>query len=462
MGANLRARFCNVIIRNVLVITLVAASAVFAGDRADPGLPQAGFTTNPCGVGKPCVWLNIQSYGAKGDGVTDDAAAFQAAADALPASGGAIYLPPTAANIYQFGTTRVNIGAPIAISCASTATTLRWNVTTLSDPGGTDRGVLNIRGTDSAYLPFVRIAHCGFAFGATRTSPYAEGRRGINIYNADNIYITGNEFDGSVGEMVGLGNFCRAPVRLCGPANPGTTASITGNVFSNQVQDALNPNVFDAVIKGNRFLTGTTAIEAGRNGVTITNNEVYDSLSQFVKLSGVDGFLIAGNHCIDCLDQRSIANQQGMINVADTGAGVPSRNGTIANNIFALSSTGTFNNQTAIFIADTSGPAVNVLVDGNNIVGIQTGIEGVTLTKSIIQNNFIHTTANGIVLAANPTCTFNRVVHNVVLDASHVDIEDQNGPANGNVIADNTTTAVASVAGLISRGPIDGQTSQFP
>jgi hypothetical protein len=38
--------------------------------------------------------FDVRAYGAKGDGSTDDRGAIQAAIDALPASGGTLYLPP--------------------------------------------------------------------------------------------------------------------------------------------------------------------------------------------------------------------------------------------------------------------------------------------------------------------------------------------------------------------------------
>lgn len=46
--------------------------------------------------------VSVKDYGARGDGVTDDAAAIQAALDSVPAGGGTVYLPP---GDYRIGTT---------------------------------------------------------------------------------------------------------------------------------------------------------------------------------------------------------------------------------------------------------------------------------------------------------------------------------------------------------------------
>src|SRR6266849_7048395 len=42
----------------------------------------------------PSIYINVLQYGAVGDGVTDSTAAFQAAINALPASGGTVFVPP--------------------------------------------------------------------------------------------------------------------------------------------------------------------------------------------------------------------------------------------------------------------------------------------------------------------------------------------------------------------------------
>ena len=56
------------------------------------------------------VVFNVKhpKFGAVGDGVTDDAAAIQAALDALPASGGTVYFP---LGIYMVGT-KIEIKKP--------------------------------------------------------------------------------------------------------------------------------------------------------------------------------------------------------------------------------------------------------------------------------------------------------------------------------------------------------------
>ena len=47
----------------------------------------------PSWLKRPCGCVNVRSYGAKGDGKTDDAAAIQTVIDTLT-SGGVVFLPP--------------------------------------------------------------------------------------------------------------------------------------------------------------------------------------------------------------------------------------------------------------------------------------------------------------------------------------------------------------------------------
>jgi len=76
---------------------------------------------------------NVKDFGAVGDGVTNDKAAIQAAIDALPTTGGIIYLPPgTYAYATQFSiTTKTNVqflgaGGRYAMNFAAPVTTLMY------------------------------------------------------------------------------------------------------------------------------------------------------------------------------------------------------------------------------------------------------------------------------------------------------------------------------------------------
>lgn len=73
--------------------------------------------------------LNVVDFGAVGDGVTNDYAAFQAAIDALPVSGGTIVIPATASNSWKISQTlnvrkKVHIIGQIAQGTGEKGTTL--------------------------------------------------------------------------------------------------------------------------------------------------------------------------------------------------------------------------------------------------------------------------------------------------------------------------------------------------
>jgi len=335
---------------------------------------------------------NIRDYGATGDGTTNDAPAVQAAHDALPTSGGTLYFPR---GIYQFSTVRLNFNRPIALVCDGWASVLTWNVTGLTNPGGNDLGVLNIRSAASgAALDWVKIHNCAFEFGGTRNAEYAEGRRGLNIYRANNIDIRGNRFNGGVGEMVGLGNM-DTPI--------GTRAWITNNVFTDFAQGGLNPNVFDVTVTGNTFLSGVTAVEAGRSGFLFAGNTLRDMSSTCVNLASVASATVTNNRFDTCAWFPG-AGVLGAINVAANGANEPTASATLANNVVTFASA-THANLAGITLDRGTATSDNaaITIVGNTLSGVRQCISVVSLLDGLIESNVcVGSSASGagIILAS--------------------------------------------------------------
>ncbi|MHB8842718.1 MAG: glycosyl hydrolase family 28-related protein, partial [Candidatus Aquicultor sp.] len=65
--------------------------------------------------------FNVKAYGAKGDGVTDDAAAINAAITAATAVGGIVFLPP---GTYYITSAILNVNAPCNIVGANRESTI--------------------------------------------------------------------------------------------------------------------------------------------------------------------------------------------------------------------------------------------------------------------------------------------------------------------------------------------------
>jgi hypothetical protein len=91
-------------------------------DGTGLGANAEGVIYDPAGTGAVATnvqaklreSVSVQDFGAVGDGVTDDLAAFQAALAALPDTGGSLYIPATTSGTYRFSDT-LNIIKPVRI-----------------------------------------------------------------------------------------------------------------------------------------------------------------------------------------------------------------------------------------------------------------------------------------------------------------------------------------------------------
>jgi len=109
------------------------------------------------------IGLSVIDYGAVGDGVTNDSAAIQAAIDALPAAGGAVYFPGN--KTYLLGTTGLVITDP--------------NVRLVGESRATN---LSYTGTDSAItVGDASASRVGFFMEHLAVTGTVSGRAGLRL-----------------------------------------------------------------------------------------------------------------------------------------------------------------------------------------------------------------------------------------------------------------------------------------
>lgn len=100
---------------NVRISELPAATLPLTGAELVP-VVQGGATRRAIAGSVGPTPINVRAYGAKGDGVTDDTAAFQAAIDAAAISRQAVYVPPTTAQYLLTQSLRLPVSTAIGAS----------------------------------------------------------------------------------------------------------------------------------------------------------------------------------------------------------------------------------------------------------------------------------------------------------------------------------------------------------
>lgn len=138
-------------------------SRVSAGVLAVNGVELAGT-----------AWFNAQTYGAKGNGTADDTTAIQAAINAVPSTGGMVYIP---AGTYKL----------------TAALVLKSNVTLLGD--GSNATVLNQTSTTANAISGVDLTKVSLK-GLRIQGPGSGSGNGITLtlsVNAANTYLTFEE-----------------------------------------------------------------------------------------------------------------------------------------------------------------------------------------------------------------------------------------------------------------------------
>lgn len=379
-----------------------------------------------------------QDYGAAGDGVTDDTAKIQAAVDAADAAGGGTIWFPRGTYLVDQGRITRTSTSPIAfLGAGRKVSKLVWNPAT--DTPAVDRGMFNIAGAGDAVANHgqgVTFRDLSFDFGGARGDVSDGFKRGLNLYNCDDYHIVNCDFKGCKGETLGLGNFGAPP-----GANMGRRAYVAGCFFEDYVQSGINPNVHQAVIKGNHFLKGAIGIEAGRDDLTIIGNDFRDMTSYAIGVASVKGFVVCGNRMDDSVnDGTGLSSPVGSIFVQDQGGSLKSQQGVISGNVIENPTDHAF--QAGIVASKSAGidASEHINIFGNTIDGTRQGIYASALKNSIVTGNLVvagAASSSGIVLDSGPDVVGNRVFGNYAKGSFSTKSYVNNSPASQNNVMES-------------------------
>ncbi len=297
---------------------ITASLALFAA-----ALPTFAATTqwwNPTpSITYGSTSLDVTRFGAVGNGAMDDTAAFQAAINALPSSGGTIIVPD---GTYMIDTTKgINLRSNMRLAMHSNAylksipnsadfasVVKAWNVSNVEIVGGHILGErtqhapsandisevkvhygISIQEANTVYVHNIQVADCygdgvlvGTTFGwRAFTLPWGitlnhvtvtnSARQGLSITAADQVYVLNSSFTGSHG-MIPNAGIDLEPARL----GPLKHVRLENNVLSNNQGNGLeiHDNLSGVVVTGNTAENnqGNGVFARGPNNLTITNN----------------------------------------------------------------------------------------------------------------------------------------------------------------------------------------------
>jgi hypothetical protein len=90
-------------VNNLTDVASVAAARAALGIDGPSDVWPVGTAAGTVMAGNDARVVGVLAFGAVGDGVTDDADAFQAALDAVPSTGGVVLIPPAPSGVYLIG-----------------------------------------------------------------------------------------------------------------------------------------------------------------------------------------------------------------------------------------------------------------------------------------------------------------------------------------------------------------------
>ncbi|GLQ94022.1 hypothetical protein GCM10007901_29730 [Dyella acidisoli] len=325
----------NFVARNKLLMAIAASVALSA--VALPASATNWWNPTPT-VTIGSTVLNVMNFGATGNGVTDDTAAFQAAINALPSSGGTISVP--AGNYMINALKAINLRSHVRLSMDSAAylkaipnssdrywVIKAWNVNNVEIAGGNVVGertqhqgtygqwgyCINISGATDVYVHDISLSNSwgdGILVGATGSGSTAvlsysvtlnnvksnnNRRQGLTIAPATQVYVVNGSFTGSNGISPQAGIDIE-------PQTQGTVQQVRleATTLSNNVGNGLevHNNVSDLTLNNVTAMNnqGFGVYTGGPNGVVITNSNLSQNYLFGVSISSTtNNVQITGN-----------------------------------------------------------------------------------------------------------------------------------------------------------------------
>lgn len=178
--------------------------------------------------------INVQSYGAKGDGVTDDTQAFKNAANAAGSTGKPLLIPKTNAFYNIKGTVSIKssvIGVNGMPKIKQTSGIKGWTGTTFEIAHGVTGWIYNLHMIgeyEGQYFNYRR----NLPDYPDPVYPGGEGAHNIRIGRTNGLTIKGNIFEAAWGDGINGGT--------SSPTNPATNVLIDNNTFINAMRCAIS------------------------------------------------------------------------------------------------------------------------------------------------------------------------------------------------------------------------------
>jgi parallel beta-helix repeat protein len=408
------------------------------------------LTTPPLSTAQPMPdprsaspgWHDVTRYGAKGDGLADDAAAITAAARALPPPGGVLYLPPGHYSVRSTIVLRSGVslrGAGIGIS-------------RISQAGGSNLANL------VSYPASAFVTVSDVTFDGNRAANTARNDGLLNFENSSDVVVRNCEFKDAVGHAtVGValrfggdnkrilidGNYVHdagvaGPSRADGIYVGGSSVRVVNNLVVRASDTAI---VYEAVSRVD---------DAPSDHGVIANNVIRNTPQGIAVDAAIAGTLGATTTVVgNTVDGVSAVNGASIF-VFKGARGKAQAAVSIVANVIRNSTDGH-----GIFLDGVS----EVVINGNvlSAVSPQRAKHGITVLRSnrvsIVGNAIRGSGANGISLqgATDVTVTGNTIgdVNLAGVEGVGIDVRDQGGArSDGVVVVGNSVSGTKHKYGL--------------